>query len=105
MSSVGLSQKRRQPKIENRIEATTIGRHKVNPYVFVFLTVTVVLLFLAPIPIALFKVLSVPWTLVLLLGSEILFTIFFAGTFHLNLDMLLIMSIAYGGLMWSSISN
>jgi hypothetical protein len=82
-----------------------MSRRTLNPYAFALIVLTLVLLFVAPMPISLFKVLSVQSTFVLLVMFELLFTAFFLTSFRLNCEVLLAVSIAYGGLMWSSASN
>jgi hypothetical protein len=84
---------------------TEMNRQKLNPVAFILLALTLVLLFVAPMPISLFKVLSVQSTFVLLVVFEMVFTAFFIGGFSLNVEALLIISIGYGGLMWSAASN
>ena len=84
---------------------TVISRGKLNPFAFVFLVLTLVFLFVAPMPISLFKVLSVQSTFVLLVVFELIFSAFFLTSFSLNFEALLIISIAHGGLLFSSASN
>jgi hypothetical protein len=82
-----------------------VSRRKSNLHAFVLLAVTLGLLFVAPMPISLFKVLSVQWTFVLLVFFEIIFTAFFLGSFRPSFEILMVVSIAYGGLLWSTASN
>jgi len=84
---------------------TQMSRRNLNPPAFVLLAVTLALLFVAPMPISLFQVLSVQWTFVLLVIFEMIFTAFFLFGFRPRFDTVMLVSIAYGGLMWSTASN
>ena len=82
-----------------------MSRQKLNPPAFVLLAMTLGFLFVTPMPISLFKVLSVKSTFVLLIFFEMAFTWFFLGSFRPRFEVLMVVSIAYGGLLWSSASN
>jgi hypothetical protein len=82
-----------------------LSRRKLNSVVFVLLSITLALLFVAPMPISLFQVLSVQSTFALLVFFQTLFTVFFLASFRPTFMLLMGMSISYGALLWSTASN
>jgi len=93
------------PRDGDDIMMDSMSRRRLNPAAFVLLAMTLGLLFVAPMPISAFKVFSVQSTFVLLVVFEMVFTWFFLSSFRPSFEMLMIVSIAYGGLMWSTASN
>jgi phosphatidylserine synthase len=82
-----------------------MSRREMSHYIGVGLALIMVLFFLAPIPIVLFKALSIPSTVALLMVFEVMFTVFFVGSCPYTWETMVMISLAYGAMIWSFSSN
>jgi len=78
---------------------------KWNYLVVLLLGLIIALFFLAPMPVLLFRALSPSSTMFLLMGFQILFFVFVSIDRQPDISNPLLISLAYGGLLWSCASN
>jgi len=90
---------------DDDIVMARMSRGKLNPVAAVLLSIILALLFVAPMPISLFKILSVRSTFALLVVFEAAFTAFLLASFQATFEVIMLISIGYGGVMWSAASN